>query len=193
MQLERARRRRQSAAERWRPAHIELLLVAEAPPSALDRYFYFEDVRAHDSLFRYVVEAVLGDKPSRDKAPYLDALRDRGVFLVDACVDPFADHREALPRCLPGLAGRIRSLRPASVVLIGARVYDLAYDVLLDAGLPVVDLRLPYPGSGQQRRFLEGFKELTSNPASTTTSGASPCPLGTQSSPVSSPQPSRAE
>ena len=77
-----ARRRRQSAAARWRPADVDLLLVAEAPPSALDRYFYFEDVRTHDSLFRHVVEAVLGERPTRDKAPYLDALRERGVFLI---------------------------------------------------------------------------------------------------------------
>jgi hypothetical protein len=38
---------------------VELLLVAEAPPSALDRYFYFEDVPVQDSLFRYVARAIL--------------------------------------------------------------------------------------------------------------------------------------
>jgi hypothetical protein len=38
---------------------VRLLLVAEAPPAALDRYFYFEDVPRHDSLFRYVARAIL--------------------------------------------------------------------------------------------------------------------------------------
>jgi hypothetical protein len=155
---ERARRRRQAAANTWRPDRIELLLVVEAPPSALDRYFYFEDVRTHDSLFRYVVEAVLGEKPTRDKAPYLDALRERGVFLIDLSIDPFHDRRVAIPQCVPNLARRISELAPEQVVLIGAAVYDAAYDALRDQGLPVVDLRLPYPGSGQQRRFLEGFR-----------------------------------
>ena len=153
-----ARQRRQRAAQRWRPEHIDLLLVAEAPPSALDRYFYFDDVPTHDSLFRHVVEAVLGEKPTRDKAPYLDALRERGVFLVDLSVDPFDDRKEAIPRCVPDLVRRVRELRPGHVVLIGAAVYDAAYDVLREAGLPVADLRLPYPGSGQQRRFLDGFR-----------------------------------
>lgn len=153
-----ARRRRWQAAQRWRPDPIDLLLVVEAPPSALDRYFYFEDVRAHDSLFRHVVEAVLGEKPSRDKAPYLDALRERGVFLIDLCVDPFGDRREAIPRCVPDLVRRVRGLRPRRLVLIGADVYDSAYDVLRDAAVPVEDLRLPYPGSGQQRRFLHEFR-----------------------------------
>ena len=136
----------------------------EAPPSALDRYFYFEDVPTHDSLFRHVVEAVLGEKPTRDKAPYLDALRERGVFLLDLCVDPFTDRPEAIPRCVTDLVRRVRGLRPARIVLIGAAVYDAAYAVLREAGLPVADVRLPYPGSGQQRRFLDGFRAFCEPP-----------------------------
>src|SRR3954447_802245 len=158
-----ARERRSAAAARWRPDHVELLLVAEAPPSALDRYFYFEDVRIHDSLFRHVVEAVLDEKPTRDKAPYLDALRERGVFLIDLCPDPFSDRREAIPAAVPTLARRIRAIGPRRVVLIGASVYDHAYPALRAAQLPVVTARLPYPGAGQQRRFLEGFRAATSN------------------------------
>jgi hypothetical protein len=158
-----ARRRRLAAARRWRPARVELLLVVEAPPSALDRYFYFEDVRTHDSLFRHVVEAVLDEKPTRDKAPYLDALRERGVFLIDLCVDPFDDRRAAIPAAVSVLARRIRAIRPRRVVLIGAGVYDHAYPTLRRGGVPVLDVRLPYPGSGQQRRFLEGFRAATSN------------------------------
>ena len=161
-----ARRRRQTAARRWRPDRVELLLVAEAPPSALDRYFYFEDVATQDSLFRHVVEAVLGEKPTRDKAPYLDALRERGIFLIDLCVDPFDDRREAIPRCVPGLVRRVRSLEPEQVVLIGAAVFDAAYDAVRAAGIPVVNLRLPYPGSGQQRRFLDGFRPFCESAAS---------------------------
>jgi len=158
-----ARRRRIAAAARWRPEVVRLLLVDEAPPSALDRYFYFEDVASHDSLFRHVVEAVLGEKPTRDKAPYLDALRERGIFLIDLSVDPFDDRREAIPRCVPDLVRRARALQPERVVLIGAAVYDSAFGTLREAAIPVVDLRLPYPGSGQQRRFLEGFRALPSN------------------------------
>ena len=130
----------------------------EAPPSALDRYFYFENVLTHDSLFRHVVEGVLGEKPTRDKAPYLDELSERGFFLLDACEEPFSSRRDTLPGCVPGLVRRCRALRPRRVVLIGAGTYDHAYDALVAAGLPVVDVRLPYPGSGQQRRFLEGFR-----------------------------------
>jgi hypothetical protein len=156
---ETARRRRELAAARYRPERIDTLLVAEAPPSALDRSFYFEDVTAHDSLFRNVVEAVLGEVPSRDKAPYLDELRERGWFLIHMSPEPFRD-RSVLPPLLPALSERCRELEPQRIVLIGAPLYDLAFQVLTSEGLPVVDARLPFPGSGQQRRFLDLMRDL---------------------------------
>lgn len=155
-----ARRRREAAASRWQPSDIRLLLVDEAPPSAPDRYFYFDDVETHDSLFRYVVRGVLGIEPSRDKAPLLAELRDAGVFLVDVSPVPFHGRRELLPQCLPDFLRRTRRLRPEHVLLIGAPLYDAAYRLLVAAGLPVVDARLPYPGSGQQRRFLDAIGEV---------------------------------
>jgi hypothetical protein len=154
-----ARARRAAAAARFRPAVVDTLLVAEAPPSALDRYFYFEDVETHDSLFRHVVEAVLGERPTRDKLPYLDELRERGFFLIDMSVDPFESRRETLPRCVDDVIARCRALAPRRVILIAVGVYDLAFEPLVAAGLPVVDARVPFPGSGQQRRFLEEFGE----------------------------------
>lgn len=153
-------RRRAAAARRWQPTHIGLLLVDEAPPSAPDRYFYFDDVETHDSLFRYVVRGVLGVEPSRDKRPLLEELRDAGVFLVDACPAPFGERRASLPQCIPDLVRRIGRLRPERVLLIGAPLYDTAYRCLVEAELPVIDARLPYPGSGQQRRFLDAIGEV---------------------------------
>lgn len=153
-----ARRRRQQAAQRFRPDVVDTLLVVEAPPSALDRHFYFEDVQTHDSLFRYVVEAVLGEKPTRDKLPYLEELRERGWFLIEISPDPFTSRRDALPGCVPDLVRRCRALRPHRIVLVSTGAYDHAFTALRDAGLPVVDARIPYPGSGQQRRFLAAFR-----------------------------------
>jgi hypothetical protein len=133
---------------------VRTLLVDAAPPSALDRYFYFLDVGVHDSLFRNVVEAAFGQRPSRDKLPWLDELKSYGYFLIDVADDAF-DDRDVLRPLLPGLVSRCRAFDPDRIVVIGALLYDLAYDVLGAAELPVVDVRLPYPGSGQQRRFLD--------------------------------------
>jgi len=79
-----ARRRCGQAADNYRPAKVRLLLVAEAPASDLDRYFYVEDVHEHDGLFATSCARLLAEEPSRsDKPGQLARLRDCGVFLID--------------------------------------------------------------------------------------------------------------
>jgi hypothetical protein len=118
---ERALKKRRAAAARYKPDRIDLLLIGEAPPSSEDRFFYFEDVREHDSLFRYVCRVLLEREPTRDnKAELLEDLRRRGVFLID--------------------------LRETPV------------DGASSAGLPVRDVRVPFPGSGRQLEFVEAFR-----------------------------------
>jgi hypothetical protein len=74
----RARRPRERAARKYRPDVVKLLLVAEAPPAALDRYFYFEDVPRHDPLFRYVARSIVKTEPTRtNKAELLARLWDK--------------------------------------------------------------------------------------------------------------------
>jgi hypothetical protein len=151
-----ARRARQEAAERYRPGLVDLLIVAEAPPSALDRYFYFEDVQEQDSLFRYVARGVLGAEPTRDnKAELLRRLKERGVFLIDLKGDP--GDGTPLAGNVPGLIERCRVLAPHAIILVKATVFDAAYAPMKSAGLPVIDERIPFPGSGQQRRFEAAF------------------------------------
>jgi len=151
-----ARRRRERAARTYRPTSVNLLLVAEAPPAALDRYFYFEDVPRQDSLFRYVARAIVKLEPTREnKAELLARLRDSGVFLIDLKLDP--TDRGSLAAEVPGLVRRVRRLDPEKIVVIKSSVFDLVRDAFLDAGLPLVDERVPFPGSGQQRRFETAF------------------------------------
>lgn len=158
-----ARRRRSQAALKYKPATVDVLLIAEAPPNALDRYFYFEDVREQDSLFRYVVRGVLGVEPSREeKAKLLAASRDAGVFLIDVSVDPLSG--TPLAGFVPDLTVRAQRAEPKKVVLIKATVYDAAYCSLRAAGLPVVNRRVPFPGSGQQKRFATAFAAALAGP-----------------------------
>jgi hypothetical protein len=109
-------------------------------------------VPTQDSLFRYVVRAILKVEPTREnKAELLARLRDRGVFLIDLRRDPV--DVGSLATEVPGLVRRVRRLAPDKIVVIKSSVFDLVRDALLDAGLPLVDERVPFPGSGQQRRF----------------------------------------
>lgn len=153
-----AARRRREAAERYRPEAVRLLIVAHAPPERIERYFYFETVGEKDDLFRYVVKGLFGSSPERrDKANWLGRLRDGGVFLVDLLERPY-DGSE-LAGHVPDLIERVRRLDPEHVVVIKVDVFDAAYRRLRAAGLPVVNKRIPFPGSGQQLRFESAFAE----------------------------------
>jgi len=89
------RERRARAARKYKPAKITTLLVAEAPPSAPERYFYFDDVHAHDSLFRNVAKAMLGSAPAGVDGIHLPLLWaagevdfDRYLRLVELSTSP---------------------------------------------------------------------------------------------------------
>ncbi len=90
------RERRAAAAARYKPAAVGLLLVAEAPPESSDRYFYFEEVKEHETLFRETVRALLGEEPRRTKDEQLGELRRKGVFLIDLKPDPVSGRHEDL-------------------------------------------------------------------------------------------------
>lgn len=152
-----AARRRRDAAERYRPDRIRVLIIAQMPPDELDRYFYFPTVSRADYLFQAVVPHLLGEPPARlDKRAQLAALREGGIFLIDlkpdpcdpAPVDSFADD----------LVGRALELQPEHAILVKVDVYDAAFAKLRDAGVLVVDSRLPFPSTGRQTEFATGFR-----------------------------------
>jgi len=151
-----AREVREAAALKYKPEKVRLLLVAEAPPRALDRFFFFESVASNDWLFRGVVKSLFGQTPDRpNKIEWLTKLKKRGVFLVDLKVDPVDG--SSLTAHVPDLVARCQLLRPERIILIKTSVYDAAYQSLKSAGLPVVDKRIPFPATGHQGEFRAGF------------------------------------
>lgn len=151
---------RRAAARKYEPASVRTLIVAEAPPCDTDRFFYFEQVDRHDWLFRYVYEALYDEKPEReDKPAHLARLKADGVFMIDLHEDNVSQPTMAqLAPCVAGLVERCRALKPRRIVLVKSIVHDAAYEALKKAGLPVINERIPFPASGQQRKFLEGFR-----------------------------------
>lgn len=131
--------------------------MAQAPPEADDRYFYFPDVTQHDWLFRAVARAILPHaEPTRtNKASVLAQLRDRGVFLIDLKPDPVDESDLSL--YVPALLTRIEELEPERIILIKTDVYDAAYSALAVAGLPVSKVRVPFPSYGQREKFRVAF------------------------------------
>ncbi len=148
--------RRQRSAEKYKPARVRVLLVAEAPPAADDRYFYFEDVTKHDWLFLGVAEVLLRGRPvRREKPASLKKLQEMGFFLIDLKPDP-ADG-SPLQEYVPDLIARCRALAAERIILIKATVYDAAFSTMGAAGLPVINQRVYFPSTGRQREFREQF------------------------------------
>ena len=153
----------------YKPRHIKTLLVAEAPPCNLDRFFYFEDVKVQDSLFLEIMGVLYPQQKQRylnngrrtqDKAELLALFAEDGYLLTDLYevpLEPFSDE-EAIASLLARMEKLVDKSTP--VILIKANVYDLLYPVLKEKGYNVVAERLPFPGSGQQKVFREKFAAI---------------------------------
>ena len=49
------------ARKKYMPLRIKTLFIAEKPPQSPDRFFYYEDVKQHDSLFIYLIKELYHD------------------------------------------------------------------------------------------------------------------------------------
>jgi hypothetical protein len=163
---ERARERRKRAARKYHPKPIKTLLVGQAPPTVKpgqpERYFYFEDVETADYLFVGVAKAVFGRDPDRHEKPRLLAeLCRRGFFLMDVKLDPM-NVGPPFEVCIDGAIRRAERLEAQRMILIKVDVYDQAFHRMRDAGLPVIDKRISFPSTGNQRDFAGQFKDALS-------------------------------
>ncbi|MET4782407.1 hypothetical protein [Glaciihabitans sp. UYNi722] len=157
---------------RWKPEHVRLLLIAESAPAdggdiTNRRFFYDDYLTGKDGLFREVVRALF-DSPALvsgpvAKRPWLEKLRDEGIFLIDLAPMPVNYHSP--PERAAALRGNIEATvslatehQPDGVVLVKQNVFDLLERPIRSAGLPLLhDAMIPFPGSGQQKRFRERF------------------------------------
>lgn len=157
---------------RWKPEHVRLLLIAESAPDdggdiANRRFFYDDNLTRHDGLFREVVKALFAVDELKSgpdaKRPWLERLRDAGVYLTDLAPSPVnyssPSERDAiLAKNIEAAVDRILELGPDGVVLVKKNVFEHLQGPLLAAGQPLLhDEFIPFPGSGQQKRFRERF------------------------------------
>lgn len=160
------------AANKYKPSQIRLLFIAEAPPAAPDRYFYFEHVHLQDSLWVETMSALYPDFGStnveRVRKPFwLARFRDDGCFLIDAVEDPMpkgatnAARVRIVEQHADELVRRVQALNPANTLLVSASVWRGASEAMRSARVPVVQHQLvPFPGNGQQARFHQLLSDL---------------------------------
>ena len=159
---------------RWRPDHVRLLLIAESAPDdggdiANRRFFYDNDLTSKDGLFREVVRALFGNpmlaSGPNAKAPWLEKLKAEGVYLIDLAPVPVNFHAPseraaALQRNIEATVAIAIELKPDGVALIKQNVFKLLQRPIPKAGLRLIhDDFIPFPGSGQQKRFRERFAQ----------------------------------
>lgn len=157
---------------RWKPHEVRLLLIAESAPDdggdiANRRFFYDDNLTGKDGLFREVVRALYDDPAlvsgPNAKKPWLEKLKADRVFLIDLATVPVnefgtADREAALARNISQTVSLAGGLSPDGIVLVKQNVFDLLELPIRAAGLPLLhDAMIPFPGSGQQKRFRERF------------------------------------
>lgn len=151
---------RESMRLMYEPDKIKRLLVAEAPPESLDRFFYYPNVQERDYLFvetmrvlyaSYYPDIFLGKKTQYQSATRKESrvpgqIMNDGFYLIDAVDNPIPqsatdrESRKIVRDNLPGLVKKIKALaaKDTGVILIKSSVYDLC-EPLRNEGINVIN------------------------------------------------------
>ena len=163
--------------ERYRPARLLYLLVAESPPDSGsgDRRFFYSPRLTIDILYRGVAEAVYGRRPEvdlLDKPAVLERLKNDGFWLIDAVARPINKERaatraRAIAGAAPELVARIRDLAPErGVIVCHAKLFAAVAPHLRRAGLPLLhDEAIPFPLGNWRNRFVADFRRALTGQA----------------------------
>jgi len=162
-----------TARNKYRPSRVNILLVAESPPSS-GGYFYAEKAIGKDHLFRETMKALElwpVDRPMRkgcDKRPMLKQFQSLGFFLIDTCELP-VDKMTPRQRRLSTIQGaltlpqRVKELDPRRILIVKKTVFNPVRQVLSIAGFEARILNkrsLPFPSHGNQKRFRRMTRRL---------------------------------
>ena len=170
----------EEAAEKYKPDKIKTLFIAESPPfekkGEEPRYFYFEDVKKRDFLFRSIMEVLFPEeyndfkesdkKATKKKVPLLKKFKEGCFFLIDACDEPINQHKNRdffIGKDFQKLVERIKGLihKDAEIILIKKNIFDLLFKELKDRGFNVINTgHLDFPSSGNQLKFKKKLKKL---------------------------------
>lgn len=156
--------------KKYKPETVKYLLIAEAPPDSVERFFYYHNVHQHDHLFLGVAEALypklkeqflLSGRSSEIKKIILQTLQQDGFYLLDLSELPLSLLNAGLQSQLPSLVDKIDSVADGNtrIILIKANVYDTAFYYLKQKFENVIDQRITFPGQGGQRKFQDQFKQ----------------------------------
>jgi hypothetical protein len=145
----------------YRPERITTLFVGESPP--INGTFFYD---GHNHLMvRYMREAI--DSALPGEGDFLDGFRAHGWFLDDLVLTPVnhLDDRQHIAAHLEArdsLTQRIAQYRPRAIVILLKKVERIVRDAAAAAGSTAPIFAVPFPGNGQQRKFLADMRDVVS-------------------------------
>ena len=148
----------------YKPDIIKYLLIAQAPPDSIERFFYYTNVPKHDYLFLGIT-GVLYPKLKREflisrrnadlKNSILLKFKEEGFYLIDLSELPITYLTTNLEEQLPKLAEKIKELvhDDTKIILIKSDVYKLAFSYLNNSFKNGIDVKNPFPSNGHYKDF----------------------------------------
>lgn len=167
--LDHLRNKIDEARSRYQPQDIECLIIAEAPPDSVERFFYYDPVSNHDHLFLGIVGIIypgLKDsylaqgRPGYLKRQILEKFKGDGFYLVDVLDVPKTLSSKSVAFAIPDLLSKLDTIigKDTPIIIIKVNVFDSAFYQINNAGYQQVSPeRIPFPASGQQANFRRSF------------------------------------
>ena len=182
-----AQKRFEEATRRYRPDHLRVLFIAEAPPAVkVNRFFYFTDLTNGDTLFLEMMKVLYpvevgyikdafrpgsSVKQIRQRKPQLlRRFQNDGYHLIDAYERPMPDGADTATKTrlmrstLPGLQRKLERLvgeHHVPIVLIGGVTYSVCAETLrLDGRNVANNATINHPARGNQKLFRSKLKTV---------------------------------
>jgi hypothetical protein len=156
---------REDIRAQYRPPVIKTLFVGESVPNN-GGFFYCPPGGAILNYFQQVIDPNMDvGAENSPTTQFLRSFKDRGWFLDDLVSTP-VDHlppKQRMAACknsVSSLAERISEYKPSAVVCILMRIEPQVRQAIILSRIKPSFYALPFPGMGQQLRFIEGFREI---------------------------------
>ncbi len=167
--------------EKYKPAHIKYLIIAESPPPPPDvqssRQFYYTDrIRKDDRLFVNTIQALFEDAANLteteleiDKEKWLHRFKNDGWFMIEALEDSQVHkvtkkkRQEKIKAELPHLIEKIKAIvnSDTKIILLKSNVFEVAAEPLRVAGFDVLNNELvDYPGIYNRKAYRQKLSAL---------------------------------
>ncbi len=160
----------EKARLKYKPNEVKYLLIAEAPPDSIERFFYYDNVDEKDYLFLGIVQSLYPDlkdkflatgRSSVIKNEILLKLKSEGFYLLDLSELPLSLLIGNLSSQLSILINKVKKVagKQTKIILIKTSVYDTAFRSLQEEFENVVNIRIPFPLYDGVKLFPIKFEE----------------------------------